>query len=101
MSEALMTFQPRMLDPSNPRPSVKISSLYSVSVVVKCCQLPGRSVNLKSTSLTSRSLINLLTSEAVFFSLAMGSGEGNVLLLNGYIVTPSRQQMARCDDVTT
>ena len=27
-----------MLEPSKPRPSVKMSSLYSVSVVVKCCQ---------------------------------------------------------------
>src|SRR6187397_2377921 len=70
MSEALIAFQPRMLEPSNPSPSVKISSLYSVSVVVKCCQEPGRSVNLKSTSFTSWSLIILLTSDAVF-SLAM------------------------------
>src|SRR5437764_11481033 len=57
MSDALMTFHPRMLEPSKPSPSVKISSLYSVSVVVKCCQVPGRSVNLKSTSFTSWSLI--------------------------------------------
>src|SRR6266404_3744504 len=72
MSEALITFQPRMLEPSKPRPSVKMSSLYSVSVVVKCCQVPGRSVNLKSTSFTSRSLIILETSDGVFLSLAMG-----------------------------
>src|SRR5882762_10493221 len=72
MSEALMTFQPRMLDPSKPSPSVKISSLYSLSVVVKCCHVPGKSVNLKSTSLTSWSLIILETSEAVFLSLAIG-----------------------------
>src|SRR5438105_1081579 len=72
MSEALITFQPRMLEPSKPRPSVKMSSLYSVKVVVKCCQEPGRSVNLKSTSFTSRSLIILETSEGVFLSLAMG-----------------------------
>src|SRR5213592_5237279 len=70
MSEALITFQPRMLEPSKPRPSVKMSSLYSVSVVVKCCQVPGRSVNLKSTSFTSWSLIILLTSDGVF-SFAM------------------------------
>src|SRR5436190_12388045 len=79
MSEALMTFQPRMLEPSNPRPSVKMSSLYSVSVVVKCCQVPGRSVNLKSTSLTSWSLIILETSDGVFLSLAIGFVQG----LNG------------------
>src|SRR5438067_13680773 len=72
MSDALMTLQPRMLEPAKPRPSLKISSLYSVSVVVKCCQVPGRSVNLKSTSFTSRSLIILETSEGVFLSLAMG-----------------------------
>src|SRR5262249_47275348 len=67
MSDALIAFQPRMLEPSKPSPSVKISSLYSVSVVVKCCQAPGRSVNLKSTSLTSWSFIILLTSDGVLF----------------------------------
>src|SRR5947207_10038008 len=73
MSLALMARQPRMLEPSKPRPSLKISSLYSVRVVVKCCQEPGRSVNLKSTSFTSWSLIILVTSEAVL-SLAIGVG---------------------------
>src|SRR5437660_9216262 len=72
MSEALITFQPRMLEPSKPRPSVKMASLYSVSVVVKCCQVPGRSVNLKSTRFTSGSSIILETSGEVFLSLAMG-----------------------------
>src|SRR6184192_4557749 len=72
MSDALITFQPRMLDPSKPSPSVKMSSLYSLSVVVKCCQVPGRSVNLKSTSFTSWSLIILLTSDGVL-SLAIVS----------------------------
>jgi hypothetical protein len=64
---------PRRARIGDPRPSVKISSLYSVRVVVKCCQEPGRSVNLKSTSFTSWSLIILLTSEAVL-SLAIGIG---------------------------
>ncbi len=76
MSLALIARQPRMLEPSKPRPSVKISSLYSVSVVVKCCQLPGKSVNLKSINLTSWSLIILLTSDADFLSLAMGMVRG-------------------------
>src|SRR5207302_3671273 len=75
MSEALMTLQPRMLEPSNPRPSVKISSSYSVRVVVKCCQVPSKSVNLKSINFTSLSLIILLTSDAVL-SLAIGSEVG-------------------------
>jgi hypothetical protein len=72
MSLALIARHPRMLEPSNPSPSVKISSLYSVSVVVKCCQLPGRSVNLKSMSFTPPSLIIFVTSDGVFLSsLAM------------------------------
>src|SRR6266550_1005374 len=70
MSEALITRHPRMLDPSNPSPSVKISSLYSVSVVVKCCQVPSKSVNLKSINFTLLSLIILLTSDGVL-SLAI------------------------------
>ena len=70
MSEALITRQPRMLEPSNPSPSVKISSLYSVSVVVKCCQVPSKSVNLKSINFTLPSLIILLTSDGVL-SLAI------------------------------
>src|SRR5947207_15761205 len=65
MSEALMTLQPRMLDPSKPRPSLKISSSYSVSVVVKCCHVPSKSVNLKSINFTLLSLTILLTSDAV------------------------------------
>src|SRR5437764_10636718 len=71
MSEALITLQPRMLEPSKPRPSVKISSLYSVSVVVKCCQVPSRSQNLKSINFTLLSLIILLTSDGVL-SLDIG-----------------------------
>src|SRR5436309_15672484 len=72
LSEALITFQPRMLEPSKARPSGKMPSLYSASVVVKCCQEPGSSVNLESTNFTSRDLIILETSDGVFLSLAMG-----------------------------
>src|SRR5207237_10912629 len=72
MSEALMTLQPRMLEPSKPSPSLKISSSYSVSVVVKCCHVPSKSQNLKSINFTSLSLHILLTSDGVL-SLAIGS----------------------------
>src|SRR5256885_15596598 len=75
MSEALIALQPRMLEPSKPRPSLKISSLYSVSVVVKCCQVPGKSQNLKSINFTSLSLIILLTSDGVL-SFDIGSEVG-------------------------
>ena len=62
-----------MLEPSKPRPSVKMSSLYSVRVVVKCCQLPGRSVNLKSTSLNLAVFDQFADVRSVFF--VFGHGE--------------------------
>ena len=37
----------------------------AVSVVVKCCHVPSKSVNLKSINFTSLSLIILLTSDGV------------------------------------
>src|SRR5437867_8067821 len=49
MSEASMDFQPRMLDPSKPRPSAKESSANSPMGMVKCCQVPKVSTNLMST----------------------------------------------------
>src|SRR5205085_12266454 len=77
MSEALMTLHPRMLEPSKPRPSLKISSLYSVSVVVKCCHVPSKSQNLKSSNFTSLSLIILLTSDGVLsFEAIVSKDEG-------------------------
>src|SRR5947207_3022492 len=77
MSDALITLQPRMLEPSKPRPSLKISSSYSVSVVVKCCHVPGKSQNLKSINFTSWSLIILLTSDGVLsFEAIVSKDEG-------------------------
>src|SRR5438552_15610839 len=46
MSLASMLFQPRMLEPSKPRPSVKESSLSSLMGRLKCCQVPKVSTNL-------------------------------------------------------
>src|SRR5439155_8067081 len=105
MSEALITFQPRMLEPSNPSPSAKMSSLYSLSVVVKCCQVPGRSVNLKSTSFTPWSLIILLTSDGVL-SLAICFVEGlkrqkKVESLKSYIVTSDVAKLPNRFNVVT
>ena len=51
MSEASMLFQPRMLEPSKPRPSLKISSVSSRMGQLKCCQVPKVSTNLMSTIL--------------------------------------------------
>src|ERR1041385_5779767 len=51
MSEASMDFQPRMLEPSKRRPSLKESSASSAMGMVKCCQVPKVSTNLMSTIL--------------------------------------------------
>src|SRR5262245_52203022 len=51
MSEASMDFQPRMEEPSKPRPSVKESSVSSEVGMLKCCQVPKVSTNLMSTIL--------------------------------------------------
>src|SRR6266542_4206885 len=51
MSEASIDFQPRMLEPSKPRPSLKLSSASSPKGMVKCCQVPKVSTNLMSTIL--------------------------------------------------
>ncbi len=78
-------FQPRMFERSKPRPSVKISSLSSLSVVVKCCHVPGKSVNVKSTSLISfrcgnlvknpLAVVPLRESYATMAGLTVGRGE--------------------------
>src|SRR5438093_6083442 len=51
MSEASMDFQPRMEEPSKPRPSLKESSFNSLKGRVKCCQVPKVSTNFTSTIL--------------------------------------------------
>src|SRR5215831_1486395 len=50
MSDALIGCQPRIDDPSKPNPSSKIASSYSLIGIVKCCQVPSRSINLRSTA---------------------------------------------------
>src|SRR5207247_9329674 len=51
MSEASMDFQPRMEEPSKPRPSLKESSFNSLKGRVKCCQVPKVSTNFTSAIL--------------------------------------------------
>src|SRR5689334_18349644 len=66
MSEASIDFQPRMEEPSKPRPSAKDSSVNSAMGQLKCCQVPKVSTNLMSTILApfflaiSRTLLGLL-----------------------------------------
>src|SRR5690349_8371176 len=49
MSLASMLFQPRMLEPSKPKPSAKTSSVSSAIGQLKCCQVPKVSTNFTST----------------------------------------------------
>src|SRR5579859_4945875 len=61
MSDASMLFQPRMLEPSKPKPSLKISSVNSRIGQLKCCQVPKVSTNLMSTILAPFFLANSIT----------------------------------------
>ena len=77
MSDSLIFWKPRMDEPSKPMPSVKRLSENSSTGMEKCCHRPGRSMNLKSTILTCRSLACCRTSfgdvrgSAIFGEVAM------------------------------
>src|SRR5438034_969812 len=83
MSEASMDFQPRMLEPSKPRPSLKLSSVNSAMGQEKCCQVPKVSTNLTSTILAPAFLASAIT--------CLG-----VLMLNLRFVILDPLAVARC-----
>ena len=62
MSLSWIFWNPRMLDPSNPMPSLNRSSVISPTGMLKCCQLPTRSVNRRSTIWMPRSRALRMTS---------------------------------------
>src|SRR5882672_2929915 len=62
MSLSLIAWKPRIDEPSNPKPSVNVSSSSSFKGIEKCCQVPGRSVNRTSTICTPASLARRITS---------------------------------------
>jgi hypothetical protein len=64
MSDSLISWKPRIEEPSNPTPAVRRSSPSSRADTAKCCHVPGRSVNFRSTSTTSRSRAKATTSSA-------------------------------------
>src|SRR6266852_2192768 len=66
MSEASIDFQPRMEEPSKPKPSAKDSSLSSAMGQQKCCQVPKVSTNLISTILAPCFLASSKTLFGVF-----------------------------------
>src|ERR1043166_5440281 len=73
MSEASMLFQPRMLEPSKPRPSLKISSVNSRIGQLKCCHVPNVSTNLMSIILAPVFLANSSTLLGVLMCWLVGS----------------------------
>src|SRR5450759_3275878 len=54
-----------MLEPSNPRPSRKLSSSSWPSGRLKCCQVPGRSMKRTSTTSTPSALARSITSRGL------------------------------------
>src|ERR1700674_5374268 len=54
-----------MLDPSNPRPSVKLSTSNSPSGRLKCCHVPGRSMKRTSTTSTPSAFARSITSRGL------------------------------------
>src|SRR5437773_6166614 len=83
MSDASMDFQPRMDDPSKPRPSLKLSSLNSLMGMVKCCQVPKVSTNFTSAifapaflAISITLLGVLMFSVGLVFVVAKSQGHG-------------------------
>src|SRR5437879_2402416 len=70
MSEASMLFQPRIEEPSKPRPSLKISSVSSRMGQLKCCQVPKVSTNLISIILAPLFFANSITLLGVLISVS-------------------------------
>lgn len=64
MSDSLMAFQPRMLEPSKATPSLKLLSSIWLLCTVRCCQIPGMSINFRS--------INSMPSSSIHFRMSAG-----------------------------
>src|SRR5260370_5156762 len=62
MSLAWMGIQPRIDDPSNPRPSSNTASVSSAMGMVKCCHSPRKSMNFRSTMTACLSFASPMTS---------------------------------------
>src|SRR5579862_77631 len=71
MSLAWIGCQPRIDDPSNPKPSSNTASSISLGGTVKCCQIPRKSLNLKSIATAFCSFMNFSTSFGVMPSLLL------------------------------
>ena len=69
MSDSSIVWNPRIEEPSKPRPSSKMPSGSSSDTgIEKCCQRPGRSMKRRSTIFAPFSLAAWMTSFGVFVS---------------------------------
>src|SRR5690242_4729976 len=74
MSDSWICWKPRIDEPSNMRPSVKMPSPNDDAGTVKCCIVPGRSQNLTSTKSTFSSAMKRRTSSALLNINPPGTG---------------------------
>ena len=79
MSDSLMAFQPRMLEPSKATPALKLSSSIWLLCRVRCCQMPGMSINFRS--------INSMPSSSMRFRMSAGVAMNDSLSINTSINT--------------
>ena len=68
MSDSFIAFHPAIDDPSKNTPSVNMSPSTTDASIVKCCNLPLGSVNLKSTNSICLSFIIFRTLLALILS---------------------------------
>src|SRR5437899_3163221 len=78
MSLSSIDWNPRMLEPSNPSPSLKLSTSSSPNGRLKCCHVPGRSTKRTSTTSTPSAFARSSTSRGLvlpadFVSTAMNT----------------------------
>src|SRR5262245_13209308 len=83
MSEASMLFQPRMDEPSKPKPSSNTSSVSSLTGTLKCCQVPKVSTNFTSTIFAPASLAIWIT----LLGVLMFAGYGFCLMTREIEIT--------------
>jgi hypothetical protein len=70
-----------MDDPSKPMPSLKVDSSSSPIIALKCCHVPGRSTNLKSTIFSPSLRAKAITSLGVVSFTALVSFVASSVIL--------------------
>src|SRR6266568_3464162 len=91
MSEAWIACQPRMDEPSKPEPSSKSPSVSSLTGIVKCCQIPRKSMNFRSTIVAFFSWARPRTCFGVRFAMRFVLSPG----MQGVSVLAERDRLAQ------